>query len=110
MQNGVQQMRREDEAEREEGRAVGGAPTLEGMRQLHAEIVTAYKQLDDKFHDRCIAELQTKLTNCHSLQRINTHLAVEWERRLAEDPSSAVAGALARAYRDAADELERALR
>lgn len=57
-----------------------------------------------------VIHLQEQVERCRSVQRINTHLAVEWERRFREDPHSAVAGALARAYRDAADELEMALR
>lgn len=57
-----------------------------------------------------VIHLQEQIERCHSTQRVYATLAHEWEARQAGDLDSAVAGALARAYRDAADALERALR
>lgn len=57
-----------------------------------------------------VIRLQEQIERCHSVQRIHAGLAAEWELRAKEEPVSFGARALARAYRDAADELERALR
>lgn len=57
-----------------------------------------------------VIHLQEQVERCRSIQRIHAGLAVKWERRSADEPESFGARALARAYRDAADELEMALR
>lgn len=57
-----------------------------------------------------VIHLQEQVERCRSVQRIHAGLAAEWELRAKEEPVSFGARALARAYRDAADELERALR
>lgn len=57
-----------------------------------------------------VVHLQEQVERCHSVKRIHAGLAAEWELRAKDEPESFGARALARAYRDAADELERALR
>lgn len=117
MQNGVQQMCREDGAGREESCALGGVagestadsantPTWEGMQQHHAEIVKAYDQLDNKFHDRCIAELQTEVIRLQEIVERCRAVQLDCVNR----SKDALARSKAIAYRKVADELERALR